>query len=185
MEEILHQLNWFDYVIIATILFSAIRGFVRGIGAEIASLVMIIVVYFGGWKLYRPISSYVTQYTKLEGSIAELVGFFVAVTALGFIFKMFSSLVRNIVDLSFNDKLERLGGFLMGALKAGALAALAFLLIHISKNDTLNRAAFQESYIGQRYGHAIPQRYRSLSNQYQFLPKLPAEPEAEETSTNI
>jgi len=131
------------------LLFFVIRGFIRGFSKEVAGLIMMVIVAAGGWTLYRPISSWLLQNTRIsKHEAADLIALSSSVLCLYVILRLGGWLLSKIIDYAFNDKIERPGGLIAGGVQGLAWISLLVLAVGVSGNTYLTQKVIEDSRIG-------------------------------------
>jgi uncharacterized membrane protein required for colicin V production len=131
------------------LIFFVIRGFIRGFSKEVAGLIMMIIVAAGGWTLYRPISKWLLENTRIsKHEAADLIALSSSVLCLYVLLRLGGWVLSRIIDYAFNDKIERPGGLIAGGVQGLAWISLFVLAVGVSGNPYLNQKVIVDSRIG-------------------------------------
>jgi membrane protein required for colicin V production len=122
-------MNWIDYIIIGLFAFSCIAGVMRGLLREVISLVTWIVALWVSWTYAPDLGAYLGGALSGEpgrtwGARAILfVGVMLAGSAVG-------AIANHFVRLTLFSAVDRLFGFLFGALRGFVALGLLAILAH-------------------------------------------------------
>jgi membrane protein required for colicin V production len=127
-------MNWTDYLIIALLAFSCIAGLMRGLLREIISLFSWIIALWAAWAYAADLG------VHLGGALASepartwaaraiiFLGVMLAGTAIG-------GIVTHFLRLTVFSAVDRMFGFLFGALRGFVALGLLLMLAHAVRLD--------------------------------------------------
>ena len=119
-------MNLFDIIILAVLLFFSLKGLLRGLVNEAASLSGLIL---GGWlaySLYPVLASPIQKILHLPSSVASFLAFMLLLVVAGIVAHIVGNIVTAAVKVVMLGSLNRLGGVLIGAAEGVLLLCLLF-----------------------------------------------------------
>ena len=144
-----------DIIILVIVAASAIWGIVKGFVRQIASIAALLLGLWCAFKFTAPISAEIKEFLSLEieQNVMHVI-IFAAIFLLVMIASHFISKgIESILKLSMLGWLNRLFGFLFGAIKATILLSVIAYIVNYANNLL----------------HIIPQGIFSESQAYTFL----------------
>lgn len=130
------NMNTFDIIIAALLIFGFIRGLLKGLFVEVASLVALIAGVYGAihfsYFVRNLLADYVSWEEKYIAIISFAITFGIIVLVVGLLGKMFTK-IADFASLGFINKL--LGG-VFGALKIVLIVSVV-LIVFSKLNDTI------------------------------------------------
>src|SRR5512133_19596 len=119
-------MNLFDIIILAVLIFFALKGLVRGLVNEAASLSGLIL---GGWLSYRfyPVLSVpIRTALHIPAHVSSFLAFMLLLLVTGIIAHIAGNVITAALKLVMLGSLNRLGGILIGATEGALLLCLLF-----------------------------------------------------------
>jgi membrane protein required for colicin V production len=119
-------MNLFDIIILAVLIFFALKGLTRGLVNETASLTGLIL---GGWLAYRYyplLSTPIRTVLHLPVHVSSFLAFILLLLATGIIAHIAGNVLTAALKLVMLGSLNRLGGILIGATEGALLLSLLF-----------------------------------------------------------
>jgi len=119
-------MNLFDIIILAVLIFFALKGLVRGLVNEAASLSGLIL---GGWLAYRfyPVLSVpIRTALHFPAQVSSFLAFKLLLLVTGIVAHIAGNVITAALKLVMLDSLNRLGGILIGATEGALLLSLLF-----------------------------------------------------------
>jgi membrane protein required for colicin V production len=119
-------MNLFDIIILAVLIFFALKGLVRGLVNEAASLTGLIL---GGWLAYHyypALSSPIRTVLHVPANVSSFLAFILLLLATGIIAHITGNVITAALKLVMLGSLNRLGGLLIGAAEGSLLLSLLF-----------------------------------------------------------
>jgi membrane protein required for colicin V production len=128
-------MNWTDYLIIGLLAFSCIAGFLRGLLREVISLLTWILAVWIAWSYAGDLGP------SLGGALTTEPGRTWAARAILFVGVMLvgaalGALAHHFVRLTLFSAVDRLFGFLFGALRGIVALGLLVMLCHAVRLDS-------------------------------------------------
>jgi membrane protein required for colicin V production len=119
-------MNLFDIIILAVLIFFALKGFARGLVNEAASLTGLIL---GGWLAYHyypALSTPIRTVLHVPANVASFLAFMLLLLVTGIIAHIAGNIITAALKLVMLGSLNRLGGILIGAAEGALLLSLLF-----------------------------------------------------------
>ena len=119
-------MNLFDIIILAVLIFFALKGLFRGLVNEAASLTGLIL---GGWLAYRyyPVLSVPIRTTlHAPAHVSSFLAFMLLLIVTGIVAHIAGNVITAALKLVMLGSLNRLGGILIGATEGALLLSLLF-----------------------------------------------------------
>ncbi|AMC11408.1 colicin V production protein [Lutibacter profundi] len=129
-------MNTFDIIIVAFLVFGFIRGILKGLFVEVASLIALIAGVYGAIHFSYFIGNLMVNYISWDEKYITIISFAITfgiiVLAIGLLGKLFTK----IADFASLGLLNKLFGGVFGALKIGLVFSV-ILLIFNKLNNTI------------------------------------------------
>ena len=129
-------MNIFDAIIAVLLLFGFIRGLMKGLFIEVASLVALIVGVYGSIHFSYIVGDFLNKYVSWSEeyiSLSAFAGTFIFIVIIISLLGKALTKIANIVSLGIINKI--LGG-VFGALKIGLILSIVFIFFS-KMNDTI------------------------------------------------
>ena len=145
----IHEVNLVDLLAVIYLIFGMIRGFMRGLSGELARVISMVAVFVLGWQFYELAGQKVMEVaTRLDEQTAQLVGFLLILVGAGIGTVLIRWILRNLMEFTFKEPLEKVGGVVAGLVRSGAWVALILIAGILSPSAYLNRTFGEESRLG-------------------------------------
>lgn len=119
-------MNLFDIIILAVLIFFALKGFARGLVNEAASLTGLIL---GGWLAYHyypALSAPIRTTLHVPAHVASFLAFILLLLVTGIVAHIVGNVLTAALKLVMLGSLNRLGGILIGVAEGVLLLSLLF-----------------------------------------------------------
>jgi membrane protein required for colicin V production len=119
-------MNFFDIIILAVLIFFALKGLVRGLVNEAASLTGLIL---GGWLAYHyypALSIPLRTALHVPVHVSSFIAFMLLLLVTGIVAHITGNVITAALKLVMLGSLNRLGGILVGAAEGALLLSLFF-----------------------------------------------------------
>lgn len=123
-----HEMNTFDIIITALLLFGFIRGLFKGLFVEVASLVALIAGIYGAIHFSHYIRDFLAGNVSWEEKSITLVSFAITFIAIVLAISLIGKLFTKMADFASLGILNKLLGGIFGVLKVGLLLSLVLLM---------------------------------------------------------
>lgn len=124
-----HEMNTFDIIIAALLLFGFIRGLFKGLFIEVASLVALIAGIYGAIHFSHFIKDYLTVHVSWEEKYITLISFAVTFIFIVLVISLIGKMLTKIADFASLGILNKLLGGIFGVLKIGLLLSVILLIL--------------------------------------------------------
>ncbi|MCF6168123.1 CvpA family protein [Lutibacter sp.] len=129
-------MNTFDIIIASLLVFGFIRGILKGLFVEVASLIALILGVYGAIHFSYFVANFMVNYVSWDEKYSTIISFAITfaiiVLAIGLLGKLFTK----IADFASLGLLNKLFGGVFGALKIGFVLSV-ILLIFNKLNNTI------------------------------------------------
>ncbi len=129
--------TWIDWVIAAFVLFAALQGLRRGLGAALIGVVAVIAAYLAASVWYDPLAEGVRRYLPLSPSWAATAAFLIVFLVVVEVIGLFVTLRARTANVPTSS---RVLGLIVGAVRGMTLAAaLLIVLLASPLSDPVQR----------------------------------------------
>jgi uncharacterized membrane protein required for colicin V production len=149
MRPILPPSNAADVLALAVLVYGGIRGCRRGLSRELAGLVSWAVTLGLGLRFHGRFGAWLANHSRVTGPAAWALAFVLAAAGVFLAMGLLRLLLRRVMRLFVEEKAERPGGALAGALRGTLLAAAIFIAMNMVPSQYLNRKFGEESVTGR------------------------------------
>lgn len=122
-------MNLLDAVLLAITTVFTVRGVLRGLVLEVASLAGILVGLLAASSCYETLAPWIMRTAHLNEGTARIITFVLLLAGTVLLLHIAARLLRGLLRLVSLGWLDRIAGGAIGFAKAGVLACLAVLLI--------------------------------------------------------
>jgi membrane protein required for colicin V production len=129
-------MNTFDVIISALLIFGFIRGLLKGLFVEIASLAALILGVYGAIHFSYFISNILKNYVSWDEKYITIVAFALTFAIIVIVIALLGKLLTKIANFAALGLLNKLLGGVFGALKIGLILSIV-LLIFSKLNNTI------------------------------------------------
>lgn len=147
------------------VLWELLLGLRRGLSGEIFRLISTLIVLLAGLRFYQAVGRLLTDNTRLAESpeMALMVAFLGVVIGAALIFLNLRIILRLLLTIKFNDKIDRPGGALAGVLRGVLITFMWVFAIGLWPNEFLRDVVRNQSRIGQAVFQCAPPLVEKLS----------------------
>jgi len=129
-------MNTFDIVIAALLIFAFVRGLLKGLFVEVASLVALIAGVYGAIHFSYFVGILLAKYISWEERYITIISFAITFAIIVLVIGLLGKLFTKIADFASLGLLNKLFGGVFGVLKVGLILSVV-LLIFSKLNDTI------------------------------------------------
>jgi len=140
-------MNIFDIVIASLLLFGFVRGLLKGLFVEVASLVGLIGGVYGAIHFSYFVSDFLKEYVSWNPEYISLAAFAVTFVIIILVIALIGKALTKIADFASLGILNKILGGVFGALKIGLILSVVFIFFG-KMNDTIpfvEKETLQES----------------------------------------
>lgn len=124
-------MNWIDLLGLLVLSIFFLMGLVKGFIREVLILAGIVVSFFISLHLMGFAASWVEKWVAIPAALSLLIGFVAVFLGLVVVFHIVGYVLHKIVRASPLSIFDRLGGGLLGLLKAGLIIFVILLLLSV------------------------------------------------------
>ncbi len=128
-------MNTFDIVLLVFLLFGFIRGLMKGLFVELASLIALIAGVYGALHFSYFASGFLEGYVDWEEKYITIVAFTITFIAIVIVIAMLGKLFTKMADFAALGFLNKLLGGIFGILKIGMILSILLIVF-----DKLNKS---------------------------------------------
>jgi len=129
-------MNTFDILIAALLIFGFIRGLLKGLFVEVASLVALIAGIYGAIHFSYFAASFLKNYVSWDEKYITIVAFAITFAIIVIVIALLGKLFTKIANFAALGMLNKLLGGVFGALKIGLILSI-ILIVFDTLNNTL------------------------------------------------
>lgn len=129
-------MNTFDIIIAALLLFGFVRGLMKGLFVEVASLVALVAGVYGAIHFSYFIGDWLKDSVSWDEKYVSLTAFALTFVVIIIVISLAGKLLTKIADFASLGILNKLLGGAFGALKIGLILSVIFIFFG-KMNDTI------------------------------------------------
>lgn len=172
------KVNIVDLVAAIIILWELLMGLRRGLSGELFRLIGTCLVFSIGLRFYEDFGLMVANHSRLgqNQEMAFALAFLLILVGMGVCFFILRIVLTLLVNVKFNDAIDRPAGGLAGFLNGGLIAALLVFAAGLWPNTELQPLIKIDSYVGKTVFQVVPivkEKIRSLAIRFPSSPSRP------------
>ncbi|MBG7629451.1 MAG: CvpA family protein [Bacteroidetes bacterium] len=129
-------MNTFDIILAALLVFGFVRGLLKGLFVEVASLVALIVGIYGAIHFSYFVSDLLVNYVSWEERYITIVSFAITFAIIVLVIGLLGKMFTKMADFASLGLLNKILGGVFGALKIAVILSV-ILLVFSKLNDTI------------------------------------------------
>ena len=129
-------MNIFDIIIASLLLFGFVRGVIKGLFVEVASLVALIAGVYGAINFSYFASDFLKDYVSWKPEYISLASFAITFVVIIVVIALLGKLLTKIADFAALGIMNKILGGIFGALKIGLILSVVFIFFG-KMNDTI------------------------------------------------
>jgi len=129
-------MNTIDIIIAALLVFGFVRGLIKGLFVEIASLVALIAGIYGAIHFSFYVGNVLAKYVSWEERYITIVAFAITFGIIVLVIALLGKIFTKIADFASLGLLNKIAGGVFGSLKSALILSIV-LLVFSKLNDTL------------------------------------------------
>jgi membrane protein required for colicin V production len=122
------DMNTFDIIVIVILAYSLLRGLFRGLLKEAASVAGVLGGFFLAYLFYAPAAGYLAGLVS-NPAYRNILAFLAIFCAVVITVNVIAVVIKYLMRIVFLGWLDRLGGFLFGAVKGVLIVSVIFLVL--------------------------------------------------------
>ena len=160
-------MNTLDIVILLVLAAGLVHGFSKGLVRQVFSIVGVVVAFILSVQFMEPVGQLAAASLGLSQQIAPLAGFVVVFLGIQVLAFVFSRMAESMLETLHLTGINRLLGGAVGAVKAGLLMSVLFLLLAYVGFPSQNMK--ENSRLYQPVSTSIPQSWDFVS---EYVPRM-------------
>jgi len=129
-------MNTFDVIIAAFLIFGFVRGLLKGLFVEVASIVALIAGIYGAIHFSYFIGNIIAERVSWEEQYVTIVSFAITFGIIVLVIGLLGKMFTKMADFASLGLLNKIFGGVFGALKIGIILSIV-LLVFTKLNDTI------------------------------------------------
>ena len=129
-------MNTFDIIIAALLIFGFIRGLLKGLFVEVASLVALIAGVYGAIHFSDFVGNFLAEKVSWDERYITIVSFAITFAIIVLVIALLGKMLTKVADFAALGLLNKLLGGVFGALKIGLILSI-ILLVFTKLNNTI------------------------------------------------
>jgi len=121
-------MNTFDIIVIVILAYSLLRGLFRGLLKEAASVAGVLGGFFLAYTFYAPVAGYLAGLVS-NPAYRNILAFLAIFCAVVITVNLIAIVLKYLMRIVLLGWLDRLGGFLFGAVKGVLIVSVIFLVL--------------------------------------------------------
>ena len=129
-------MNTFDIILAALLIFGFVRGLLKGLFVEVASLVALVAGIYGAIHFSFFVGDYLKDYVSWEERYITIASFAITFAIIVLVIALLGKALTKIADFAALGLLNKILGGIFGALKIGLILSIV-LIVFTKLNDTI------------------------------------------------
>lgn len=129
-------MNTFDIILGALLIFGFVRGLLKGLFVEVASLIALVAGIYGAIHFSYFVGDYIVNYVSWEEKYITIASFAITFAIIVLAISLLGKALTKIADFAALGMLNKILGGVFGALKIGLILSV-ILLVFTKLNDTI------------------------------------------------
>lgn len=129
-------MNTFDIILGALLIFGFVRGLLKGLFVEVASLIALVAGIYGAIHFSYFVGDFIVNYVSWEERYITIVSFAITFAIIVLVIALAGKALTKIADAAALGLLNKILGGVFGALKIGLILSI-ILLIFTKLNNTI------------------------------------------------
>jgi membrane protein required for colicin V production len=159
-------MNIFDIIITALLLFGFVRGLVKGLFVEVASLVALIGGVYGAIHFSYLISNFLKEYVTWNTEYISLAAFAITFIVIIVVISLLGKALTKIANFASLGIINKILGGVFGVLKIGLILSVVFIFFG-KMNETIpfiKKETLEESILYRPVKKITPTIFPSIIN---------------------
>lgn len=165
--------NTVDIILAGLLAVGLLRGVLRGLSGELASIISLAAACAAGWYLYRPLGVYLNESTSLTEVQADTLSFAIIIVGALILLWALRVVLKQLMAFSFKGLLERIGGGILGTCRYAVFLVAVIGLVHLFGQGATRREVVEESFIGRHVSEQLMPIYEEWAQRHPTWPTPP------------
>lgn len=171
--EIIRRINWVDVLVIILMFRMSYVAFQDGLSHQIFPVFSAVAIIVIGLYYYEKIGGFISQnLLNMPIEISNFLSFLVLAVVAGLVVKFLKSILDKLIKVEWHPILERLGGLVVGIIKASLVTSIVLMTIVLMPLPYLQWSVRERSLVGMHFLKVGPNVYEKASK---FLPTIKVE----------
>ncbi len=144
-------MNTIDIIVAVLLIFGFVRGLMKGLFVEVASLISLIAGVYGAIHFSYFVANYLTDHVSWEERYITIVSFAITFAVIVFVIALLGKIFTKIADFAALGIVNSILGGVFGALKTGLILSIALIIFNklnsslpfVSKETTESSILYQ------------------------------------------
>lgn len=163
MSELFQRINWVDVFVVILLIRSSYVGAATGLSTELFKSIGIILGLYLATRFYSDLGAAVTSKIALPPELADGLSFLILIFVSAISLKLLGIALAKVVKLTFADKVNKWGGFVLGLLRGIIILSLIFIFFGILQIDYFVKSVEERSLTGPHIKKVAPLIYRAIA----------------------
>ncbi len=146
--DILSTIGVADVVAVLIFLLVAFHGLHRGLSGELSQVVGIVAAIVVAFVVFDPLGMYLIKELDLSPTVARIAALIATMMLSMLVMATIVTILRRCLEIVLGDRLDRIAGFVAGAVRAVVIVSLLFLVMNVLPSEKLNHMFGEDSYVG-------------------------------------
>jgi uncharacterized membrane protein required for colicin V production len=150
---------------IVLVLWEFLWGLKRGLSGELARLIGTLTGLVAGLRFYQTVGRLLSDNTRLseDPELALAVAFLLIVACVALLFLILRLILRLLMAVKFNDRIDRSGGGVAGLLRGALMAFLCVYAVGLWPHEDLRNLVRKQSIVGRTVFQYAPPAIEKLN----------------------
>lgn len=156
-----------EVFVLVLVLWEFLWGLKRGLSGELSRLIGTVVGLIAGLRFYQTVGRLLADNTRLaeDPELALAVAFLLIVACVALMFLILRLILRLLMAVKFNDKIDHSGGGVAGLLRGVLMALLCVYAIGLWPHEYLRNVVRKQSIVGRavfRYAPPVIEKLNAI-----------------------
>jgi Uncharacterized membrane protein, required for colicin V production len=183
------EINYLDIAIAIILIIFAVAGLKKGLIVEVTSLLALFLGIYGAMYLSDYTAEHLSKYISIEPECLNTIAFIVTFLAVLLLINLLGNLISKIIEAINLGALDKIGGFIFGALKGLLIIGVLVMILNTFSVDKLIKTkTIQTSFLYPIVEKSIPYIYKGfhiVQNAIQDEVERNAEPGSSEDESEM
>lgn len=163
------QFNIVDWILVAAVVYGAIRGAWQGLSKELGSLLGVIITVLITRLYYEPISAWIADKLEWNLQLVRLVAVVLLMVVGLYLMRVLRLGLGVLMSFAFKGWLEKVGGMVAGMIRQFLYCMVVLLIVSFIPWSTTERAVGIDSQIGKTMLPYLQAAYNSIAEKVDMI----------------
>ena len=182
--ELIAKINWVDILVAILMLRISYVAFRDGLSHEIFPFIGCILIMVLAMHYYTVFGGFISRsMMNMPMELANFLSFLMIVVVLGFLVRLFRTVLDRIVNVQWHPVVDKFGGLVVGVMKAYVVTGIVLMTLSLMPLSYLQWSIKDKSLVGKYVLRAGPEIYGRagiflpvIKSDETGKPKAPKEP---------